>query len=79
MANAKRAANRRASGRIGAAASPNSTERRGNMGTSAGEVYTGGPGKAARGYSGYARNDPRPAASGEAPKGMKTYSSGDDK
>lgn len=73
MANAKRAANRKASGRMGAAASPNSTERYGNMGTSAGEVYTGGPGKAARGYSGYARKDPVPAASGATPKGMKTY------
>lgn len=60
---------------MGAAASPNSTERRGNMGTSAGEVYTGSPGKAARGYgvdSNYSGS--RPAASGSAPKGMKTYS-----
>lgn len=73
MANAKRAANRKASGR-----SPNSTERRGNMGMSAGEVYTGGPGKAARGYSGYARTDPVPAASGKPPKGMKVIENDDE-
>lgn len=74
MANAKRAANRKASGRMGAAASPRSTERRGNMGTSAGEVYTGGPGKAARGYGVDSNmSGSRPAASGSNPKGMKTY------
>jgi hypothetical protein len=79
MANAKRAANRKASFRTGSSGSPYHTERKGaGPVAGAGEVYTGGPGKAARGYSGYARNDPRPAASGEAPKGMKTIASGDD-
>lgn len=77
MANAKRASNRKASFHTGSSGSPNHTERMGSGPAGAGEVYTGGPGKAARGYSGYSRNDPRPAASGSTPKGMKTISSDD--
>lgn len=81
MANAKRMANKKASFRTGSSGSPYHTERKGaGPVAGAGEVYTGGPGKAARGYSvdsniGMSRS----AASGSAPKGMKTYSSGDDK
>lgn len=74
MANAKRAMNRKASFHVGSSGSPNHTERTSSGPSGAGEVYTGGPGKAARGYAGYARKDPVPAASGSTPKGMKVYS-----
>lgn len=79
MANAKRAANRKASFRTGSSGSPYHTESKGNGPVKgAGEVYTGGPGRAARGYSvdsniGMSRS----AASGSAPKGMKTIVSDD--
>ena len=81
MANAKRAANRKASFRTGSSGSPYHTESMSSGPVKgAGEVYTGGPGPAARRY-GVDSNIgmSRPAASGSAPKGMKTYSSGDDK
>lgn len=76
MANAKRAANRKASFRTGSSGSPYHTERSGSGPVAgAGEVYTGGPGKAARGYSVDSNvSGSRPAASGSNPKGMKTYS-----
>lgn len=81
MANAKRAQNRKASFRTGSSGSPYHTERSGSGPVAgAGEVYTGGPGPAARRYgvdSNYSGS--RPAASGAAPKDMKTYSSRDDK
>lgn len=74
MANAKRAANRAAGKRMASSGSPLHTERSGSGPVAgAGEVYTGGPGRAARSAGRYARNDPMPAASGSNPKGMKTY------
>lgn len=75
MANAKRAANRKASFRTGSSGSPYHTERMGGGSVKgAGEVYTGGPGAAAKRYSVDSNlSGSRPAASGSAPKGMKTY------
>lgn len=74
MANAKREANRKASFRTGSSGSPFHTERKGGGPVAgAGEVYTGGPGRAARGYSVDTTSNPRPAASGKTPGGMKTY------
>lgn len=74
MANAKRAANRKASFRTGSSGSPFHTERSGSGPVAgAGEVYTGGPGRAAKGYSVDTSSNPRTPSSGSAPKGMKTY------
>lgn len=74
MANAKRAANRKASFRTGSSGSPYHTEYGGSGRVAgAGEVYTGGPGKAARGYGVDSNlSGSRPAAKGSAPDGMKT-------
>lgn len=74
MSNAKRSMNRKASFRVGSSGSPNHTERTGGGPAGAGEVYTGGPGAAAR-RKGVSKNigGSRPAASGSAPGGMKVY------
>lgn len=74
MANAKRAANRKASFRTGSSGSPYHTERTGSGAVAgAGEVYTGGPGKAARGYGVDTSNDPRGAAKGSVPRDMGVH------
>lgn len=73
MSNAKRSANRKASFRTGSSGSPYHTERSGGGGGGAGEVYTGGPGSAARRKMVDTSSNPRPAASGKTPGGMKTY------
>lgn len=76
MSNAKRSANRKASFRTGSSGSPYHTERSGSGPVAgAGEVYTGGPGSAARRKTVDGNmSGSRPAASGKTPGGMKVYS-----